>query len=301
MNIKFQLLVSLIFTLFITVNASAATVLVFPATGASIAGLNALLNVTTDSGLVAVNITFYAQSASTANSTWVMIRQILNYVVVNNADITTRFNTTILEDASDYSFNVTVSNASTMLASVANTGITIDNSVPTIPTLTSPTNNNINTSKGTTTFSADVNDASTTACTYSIGRGGTSSTSQDTISGDGTYSVGTCTFTRAFSTSSSNGDWHWIIIASDGTNTTSSNPFVYSVQIAGSGGGSGSSSGIPPVYVANDQGQLIPFISKISKFSIRNNPMLTGIIVLVVIIVATIVVISSSGKKRRRR
>ena len=238
MKSKQLLLTAFVLALFLVSSVSAATTLVAPITGATVGGLNVVLNVTStdvlNPGSALLNVTFYAQSTLTANSTWARIGQVLNFNTTALNNTFTRFNTTTIEDASNYQFNVTIANSTGVFATTVNTGITVDSGVPTTPTLTSPTNNNINTSKGTTTFSADVNDASTTACTYSIGRGGTSSTSQDTISGDGTYSVGTCTFTRAFSTSSSNGDWHWIIIASDGTNTTSSNPFVYSVQIAGS-------------------------------------------------------------------
>ncbi|MEA3248146.1 MAG: hypothetical protein U9Q73_00395 [Nanoarchaeota archaeon] len=222
----------LLFTfLFSFTLVSAVPVLVSPSTGGTLSGANAVLNVTNGTLIEMLNCTWYAISSSTANSTAVSIGVQTNESV--SADhINMTFDSTILEDSNDYNVYAQCFNATSDETTVYSTGVIIDNTVPTSPTI-SPADLSSITSSGTQTFTGTVVDAETTSCTYTIYRGGSSS---DGSAGSGVYSGTSCTFTKAFSSSADNGVWHATIIASDGTNTTSSVSKV-TVSIPGAGGG----------------------------------------------------------------
>lgn len=226
---------------------SATTTLVLPAQDATITDPNIALNVTTtdnlDPGNLLLNISFYAQSTSTANSSWVLIGQNLNYnsTTSNNSQILVNL-TDVIEDASDYIFNVTVSNSSVVIGTDTSTGVIVDNSAPTAPTL-SPASNTVVSTSTTQTFTGTVTGTDTTSCTYTIARGGASS-GNDFFSGTATHTGNSCTFSKAFTTSSDNGQWHYTITASDGLNTSSSVTNIYQVAIpANNGGGAGEDGG----------------------------------------------------------
>ncbi len=92
---------------------SAATVtFLTPATSGTVTGSEYVLNVTI-TGICGsdenCNITYYAISSSTANSTLVQIAQLLNHNTTAD-DGNTNLSSTVLEDATDYTFNVTVTN-----------------------------------------------------------------------------------------------------------------------------------------------------------------------------------------------
>lgn len=207
-----------------------------PASSSTIAGTVAVLNATNATTLGnMVNCTFYAQSASTANSSWANLGFVSN-LTANALNLNLTFNSNTLEDSNDYIFNATCKNLSNSGTSSLTTAVTIDNTAPAAPSALSPATNTLQTTSTTQNFSSTVINANTTSCTYVIARGGASSGS-DYITGAGTYSGTTCSFTKAFTTTNDNGNWIWYTIASDGTNTTSASAINYNFQTAPNAGG----------------------------------------------------------------
>ena len=171
----------------------------------------------------------YLQSAGlTANTTETLMATVENTTVY---DLNGTLDSTTIEDGNDYIFKCSLFNG-TDYVNATRTGITIDNGVPTAPTL-SPASYDSVTSSGTQTFTGTVTDPETTSCTYTIYRGGSTA---DGEAGSGSYSGSSCTFTKAFSTTADNGDWLWTITASDGTNTTSTSAHL-TVSLPGQGSG----------------------------------------------------------------
>ena len=210
---------------------SGSVTVVSPASSSVISG-TAVLNA---SGTNLLNCTFYAKSPSTANNTWANLGTFYNSTA-NAGSINGTFDSSILEDSNDYTFNATCYNSSGSLHEGISTSVTIDNTVPQAPTSLSPTDNTLITSATTQNFSATVVDSNTTGCTYVISRGGATS-GNDYITGTASYSGSSCSFTKSFSSQTDNGNWYWYIIASDGSNTTSSSTHLLQVQIPPSGGG----------------------------------------------------------------
>lgn len=120
----FILFSAILFSTLLISLASAA--MISPEASATLSG-TATLNA---SGTNLLNCTWYAKSASTANSSWTTIG-----VYENSSDsaasINSTFNSIIIEDASDYIFNATCRDTVNAMTSVTRTGITIDNTVPT--------------------------------------------------------------------------------------------------------------------------------------------------------------------------
>lgn len=271
------LFTALILGLFLISFASAAvgtTTLSSPASSATING-TAILNATITN--VANNFTcsFYAQSTSTSNSSWVILASSVNGTTIN---ANTTFNTKGLQDSNDYSFNATCSNNTNKWSGGVNTNIVINNSIPTAPASLTPANLNVITASGSQTFSSAVVDVNTTSCTYIIGRGGTSTSSADTTSGTATYSASTCSFTKTFSSSSDSGNWYWYITASDGSDTASSSVNNLQVQLAPVGG---------TPYEVVQQIQKTGTVKKsfyIGESAVQNAPYLIGFLVVAIII-----------------
>ena len=232
-NTKTFILLLLLVTLFSVVSVHAT--LVSPASSAYLSGNVSIVATNSSLGNM-TNCTFYVKSASTINTTWTQIAFITN-TTFNPANLTGSYNTALLEDATDWIFNATCVNRSTNnFTSYANTGITIDNTVPAIPSSLVPaTNAVLTTSNSSYTFRATVGNPTTTSCTYIIARGGATS-GNDYTTGTGTYSASTCSFAWSFTNTSMNGLWFWQIVASDGTNTTSSGNNIFNVQLASAGG-----------------------------------------------------------------
>lgn len=183
-----------------------------------------------------VNITVYAKSASTANSSWTLLGKNLTVNLTLSNLTLTNVNTAVLEDASDYIINITYKNSTNgvVYAEGLVTGVIVDNTIPQAPSL-SPATNTAITSSQTYTFTATVTNANTTGCTYTIIRGDASaSDSINYNSGTATYSSSTCTFTKEF-TQGNTGTWVWTVTATDGKNTsaTSAN-FVNNIAQGGS-------------------------------------------------------------------
>lgn len=206
-----------------------------PASSATISQ-NVSLNATTTGVDLreALNCSFYAYSSSTANSTWVKLVGVTNTSTNQSLFSNYTYNTTGLEDSNDYYFNATCYNLSHSLSTVSS-GITVSNTVPTSPSSLTPITNSLVTSSGEQTFSSTVTNSKTTGCTYVIARGGATS-GNDYITGTGTYSASTCSFTKTFSSTLDNGNWYWRTIASDGSETTSSPDNILQVQLSPVGG-----------------------------------------------------------------
>jgi hypothetical protein len=206
-----------------------------PANSATISG-TAILNATNVSLPDMVNCTFYAKSASTANSSWTSLGTFTN-ATSNPLNINGTFSSAILEDSSNYQFNATCRNLSNSLTSNVGTAtVIIDNTIPQAPSSLSPSDKTVKTTSGAQTFSSTVTDANTTSCTYWIARNHATS-GTDYITGAGTYSTSTCSFSKTFSTTADNGIWTFGFTASDGTNSTSSSENELQVNLPGSGGG----------------------------------------------------------------
>ena len=195
---------------------------VSPASNSVISGTSVTLNAT---GTNLLNCTFYAMSPSTANNTWTLLGTFSN-TTDSATSISGTFNSEILEDSNDYSFNATCRDTSnTLLDGSITTGVTIDNTIPQAPTSLSPSDKSIDTD-GTITFSATVVGANTTGCTLhfvgiSPGSGGTSRTM--------THSGDSCTLTISNIPAQT---YTWFIRASDGSNTTDSSQVQVTVSTA---------------------------------------------------------------------
>lgn len=228
---KRLLLLSLFLVLTFSIMSVNALTLTIPANGATISG-TAVLNATE---MVAVtSCSFYAKSSLTANSSWSSLGTFTNLTAAQTW-INGTFKSSVLEDANNYQFNATCTNASITLSSIGTASVTVNNGAPPAPTSLSPSTNTITTSSGVISFSASVTDANTTSCTYTIARGGATSGS-DYFTGTGTYSGSNCTFTKSFNDTDSNGDWWWFITASDESQTANSAQNIFQVQLPASGG-----------------------------------------------------------------
>jgi hypothetical protein len=233
LNLAMTILVLTLLSFGFVSGAVSSTTLVTPASSGTVTGTAYKLNATITDVVGNFSCTFYAKSSSTANSSWVTIA---GPVSNNTADgystgLNITFSSAGLEDSNDYTFNASCSNNTGIWTGGTNTGITVNNGVPTAPTL-SPASDTLITSGQTYTFTGTVTNRETTSCTYTIGRGGVSTSSQETTTGTGAYSATTCTFSKVFTDQDDNGDWFWKITASDGSDTTDSAINVLQVQIA---------------------------------------------------------------------
>lgn len=209
---------------------------VSPATSATVSG-TIVLNATNASLPDMVNCTWTAGSSLSANTS-ASLGTFTNESA-NPLNINGTFDTTTLEDANDYTFTAVCTNSTSSQTTSTSTGVIIDNTVPQTPSSLTPASNpsSPQTTSTTQTFSSTVTGANTTSCTYTIARGGASS-GNDYITGTGTHTGNTCSFTKAFTSSTDNGDWKWSIVASDGTNSSaSSTTNDFNVQLTASNGG----------------------------------------------------------------
>lgn len=211
--------------------AYAAVTINVPANDATVTGNNAInVSVTDNKGNFSCVI--YFKSVSTANSTWSKIVTLSNNTIGGGwaTGLNNTFNSALVEDSNDYLINASCYNLTAFMGDDTNTGIIVQNTVPTAPTSVSPSDNTLITSKGAQTFSGTVINAKTTGCTYTLLKGGTS-----VETGAATYSGSTCSFTKTFGSSIDNDLWSVILTASDGTDTASTTTTM-NVQLAGIGG-----------------------------------------------------------------
>lgn len=193
--------------------ATVSALTLTPASSSTLTGV-IVLNVTGggNEGNI-TNCSFYAKSASTANSSWVFLANHLNWSADGtgvNSYINGTFNSVGLEDSTDYIFNASCTNASSAQSTVVTSLITVDNTVPDAPTGLTPTSSASN----SVTFGSTVNGRETTSCTLIF---------TGINPGNPTYSLthtgDTCTSTALIV---SDQTYNWYITATDGTQTTSS-------------------------------------------------------------------------------
>ena len=220
---KKLILLGLFLVLFaVGVNAFTVT-LNTPATNEdSVSGTAYVLNATT-ADVSVYNCTFYAKSTSTANSTYGLLNATVTNTSSGQTEFTTNWDTTSVEDSNDYSFNATCYNEIGDIGVDTNTGIEIDNTVPTAPSSPAPADKSTNTN-GSQAFSVAVTGSETTGCTlYFSGPNPGSSNYAMTHSGD------TCTKSAiAFPEYT----YYWYVIATDGTNTTTGTTYRVGVDIS---------------------------------------------------------------------
>jgi hypothetical protein len=236
MEINKNLLSILLGILFLLTVVSAVPTLVAPTNGGTLTGASAVLNVTNGTLIEMLNCTWYASSASTANSTAVSLGSAVN-ATASAKFINRTFASTILQDSNDYVVYSTCFNATTNQTTASATGVIVSNTNPTAPVLT-PADQTIVRTAGTQTFTGVVVDATTTGCTYTIYRGGSSS---DGNAGTAVYSGTSCTASKTFSTTADNGLWYVTMTASDGVGTASTTNKI-NVILPGLGGGHMASS-----------------------------------------------------------
>jgi hypothetical protein len=222
------------------------------------------------------NCTFYIKSPSTANNSWVNMGTFLNTTIkyVNGT-----YNTTFLEDSNDYTLNATCRNQSNDIG-YATIIVTTNNTIPDAPSSLSPSTNTVISNPQTLSISSTVTDSKTTGCTHTIYRYNSASDS-NSASGTSSYSSSNCSFTKAFTTTSDNGEYYIVFTASDGTNTVSNSPIIINVQIPGSGGGS---NGI----IYDNQGRIVNAVEPVQS---NNGYWIIGIIVVLAIIALIVLLI----------
>lgn len=188
-----------------------AVTLVSPATS-GVLGAGTYLNATMTGMNGSKNCTFYAYSASTANSSYI---QIGSNATVSAANIsegrTVRFAQFVLEDASDYVFQANCTNDSTnWYPSSTSTGVTVDGTIPQAPSSPSFGTNEVIRSSKAITYS--VTAGNTTACTLYIG----------TKSFAMTEASGVCSYTLTKLSGVLDGTYDVYAIATDQYNTSTS-------------------------------------------------------------------------------
>lgn len=205
------------------VGASATTTTLISPTSSSIVRSTSVFNATIDSAVNSnlVNCSYYAYSASTANSSAVL----LMYNETTFADNITmgrprkvvdtgsswNFN---LEDASDYVVYASCYNGSAWVNSASATGVTIDLTKPGTPT-TTETQQKI---KSTKSISYTVVGTNTTGCTFYLGTVLNPTQNSYTM----THSGNTCTYSISKSLYIPDGTYQMYAVATDGLNTSTS-------------------------------------------------------------------------------
>jgi len=255
------------------VPAMGAVVFVNPTSSSTISGTSKVLNVT---GTALKNCTFYAKSASTANSTWSTLGTFKNFTGVDGS-VNGTFNTNSLEDATNYYLNATCWNATSNLHDGTISSVLVDNKDPTAPTSPSPASGTRDTD-GSVTFSATVTDRETTECTlYFTGTNpGDSSYSM-------TYSTTSCSKTI---TAMPEQSYDWYVQASDGTNTTNSATTTSIVDI-NTGGAKGGALWLLDQQEKSGEGQTLSLTG--DGTSGQNNFAIVLVIIAVIIIVAIVI------------
>ena len=201
--------------------------LVTPATSDVISGATASFNVTNETLIEVLNCTFYASSTLTANSSAVSLGTLTNDTA-GDVNINGTLDTTVLEDANNYQIYASCWNATDQSNSSSNTGITIDNTVPTAATSLSPSDNS-KVLNGSLDFTGTVVGSATTSCTLEfvgiVPPGGNSQSM--------THTGNTCSLSL---TNVPDQTYNWFIRASDETNTTDSSELTVNADVTTSAG-----------------------------------------------------------------
>jgi len=194
-----------------------------PATGATVAAAitaNVTLSATTDlqDNETLINCTWNVWSSATANSSSSAVAMLVTDTnITANSSFTHLINTTLnvtyYEDSDNYNVKVTCVGNNSRSCTDTNTGIRINNGVPTMPSTVLPAADTKDTD-GDMTFSAAVAGNETTDCTLVFS--GTNPGSGGYVM---THSGDTCTVSL---TGIPNSVYDWYIAASDKTDITNS-------------------------------------------------------------------------------
>jgi len=193
--------------------------------------LDSILNVTfatVGNNINTVNCSISFTSSLSGNTSGIIIN-ISNTTTLSAS--TTLAAAIVIEDATDYSFTPTCQDGATgENVGSAVSSVTIDRTVPTLPTSVQPGTTEQDTD--TLAISATVTGTDTTACTLTfetaIPAGGTRTVAM-------THTGNTCTSTF---TGVADASYGYSVTASDGTNTTSATTKVYTtIQASGTGSG----------------------------------------------------------------
>jgi hypothetical protein len=269
LKISLFLLVAIAVFTFSVMSVMASATVVSPGASAVVSGTY-ILNA---SGVDLANCSFYAKSPSTANSSWTFLGSFVN-TTAGSIKINGTFNSAVLEDSNDYTFNASCLNGSGQYHEGTRSGITIDNTVPTTPTL-SPESNTKDTD-GDVTFTGTVTGARTTGCILyfdGINPGSSSYTM--------THSGNTCTYTK---TAMPEQTYKWYVIASDGTNTSTSTTNTINVDV-NTGGAKGGA-----IWYLNEQssGNSETLSITTDGSEKQNNTIVIVVILLVIITIAVV-------------
>lgn len=227
-NVAFLLVSLFLLTFSFSMVSAFAPVLISPnSTTTSYTG-SVVWNATNGTGSTGVlnmrECDIWALSSSTANSTYVRVNVTnTTNLSVGQTNISSTFNSALLEDASDYSFYASCFNETAQYNSTALTSIILDNTVPTTPTSLVPASDSTN-DNGTVVFSGTLNDASTTSCRLFFVNGSNYGGPSQSM----TYSTTSCTLTLSNVPDSS---YEFLVQASDGRNTTNSSTSRFIVAI----------------------------------------------------------------------
>ena len=239
-NLLMLVLTSIIYSLILVSGG-----LVNPATDSTVGGSAVILNATNQTTgfnqlMNMTNCSFYAQSLTTGNSSWVFLNVTGNSTgtVASNSIINTTFDSRILEDSRDYQFNATCRNVSNSNGVGASSnilqGITIDNTRPQTATSLSPSGGSVNTSS-TVGVSSTVVAGNTTMCTLNF-----VGTNPGNPTYNMTHSGALCTFTL---NNVADQTYIYFIRSSDGLNNTDTSEATFRVSTANGGTTSSPSQG----------------------------------------------------------
>jgi len=227
---KFRVSLLLAITVFtFSVMSVSAISVINPANSVTVNGGSAFLNanISTSANNLSyggglINCSFYAGSTLTANSSWTFLGNAFNASAAA-LNISMTFDSAGLQDANDYQFNATCFNTTAISTAVGTASVTVHNTVPQAPTITSPVDGSSD-ADGTFTFEVGVIGVNTTSCTLffdGINPGNPSYSM--------THSGNTCTYSV---TSIPEQSYRWYVRASDESNTTDSSRPTVQVDIS---------------------------------------------------------------------
>lgn len=217
------LVTALVFSFGIVSSAAMTVTINDPVASTAVNG-TVVINVTATAPIVNWTCNVYAQSSSTANSTWATL---LIGSAINNGTATewnSTFDSTDVEDATDYTINVSCNNGTGTIVGDTNTNVIFDNTIPTASTSLVPTSD----TDGTVTMSGTVTGTMTTACTlwFSDINPGSKSYAM-------THTGDNCSYAL---TNLPEQTYKWFIEASDGSNKTNSSVQTTNVDVQTSAG-----------------------------------------------------------------
>ena len=269
----------------VSVSAATTITVISPADGGTIASAIYKFNSTiTGYGWVPagtlLNITYYAKSSLTANSSWSLIgtNNTVNLTTLGKNATVTTLSTVGLEDANNYVINVTYKNATggNILGEDTSTSVIVDNTKPTAPSALTPTSD----TDGTVDFSSTVVGRETTSCILYFTGSNPGLSSYAMVH---TIGTNTCTYS---SLSMPEQTYNWYVTASDETNTTNSATQTTNVDVYG-----GSAAKIPALLqepgVQSTGGATLSVTGETITDKIKSN---IGIIAVILVVIFVVVI-----------